>query len=461
MNSSSRRLRFLAVGIGFLGVVVAVTPTSLAGAGRPEAIDETAVARALTGVSLFLSNNAGSIETGITASCPLMTQDQFGWFMGQQGLAPRLDGWSVGLFMYDGVGSGAPGLSCGIDIPSFVGQPGGAPHGVRLEAIAVPDGSALGDLLGVVEGGRIVGPGSDDIGGEIGGTCYPGEVAICVLMWYRSGLAITTVLAGPVASVTESQTITLMTSMVPTMVQGLGRYAADFGPPPTTTPTTAAPTTTPAPTLDVAGARATLGEFVAAHPVGTSGPEVAGGLTCPSSTATAIAHAMSTAGLAPDVDPFLVTVRASAVAPGLATVSCGGNVMEALGQATVGVVPAYTPLLTVYDITGVATVEDVLAERPGLVQLQADVPTIGGVLYGSPCDVASGSGTFCVRLWHREHLVVMFEVSGNARPEFDGAATQVIRDLVPTVVDNLSTHATWSAAPPGLRRPSPPVRFAA
>ena len=371
--------------------------------------------------------------------------------MGQQDLAPSLDAWSVGLFMYDGVGSGAPGLSCGVDIAAHVAGGGdGAPHGVRLEAVVVPDGATFGDLLGVVEGGRVISPGAPEVGGEVGGACFPGEVVVCVLMWSRAGLAITTVLAGPAASVTEARTVALMTSMIPSMVRGLGRYATDFGPPPTAPATTAGPTTVPEPRLDIAAARATLAEFTADNPVGSSGPEVAGGLLCPTSTAAAITEAMSTAGLAPDLDPFLVSVRGSAIAAGLVTVSCGGDVIDALVQATAGVVPTYTPSLTVYDIAGVATIDHVLAERPGLVQIQTGTSEIGGALYGSPCDVASGSGTFCVRVWHREGFVVMFEVAGNARPDFDAAATSVITALIPIVVSNLAAHATWPTSTPGL-----------
>jgi hypothetical protein len=451
MNGSTHRHRMVAAGIGLLAVGVAVMPAPGAFASRPAVVDESSIERAVAGVSLFISENADALATGITAACPLMTRDEFGWFMGQQDLAPSLEGWSVGLFMYDGVGSGAPGLSCGVDIAGHVGGAGdGAPHGVRLEAVVVPDGATFGDLLGVVEGGRVISAGGPEIGGEIGGACFPGEVVVCVLLWSRSGLAITTVLAGPAASVTEARTIALMTSMIPSMVQGLGRYATDFGPPPTAPVTTAVPTTIPEPPLDIAAARATLAEFTAAHPVGTSGPEVAGGLGCPSSTAATIAETMSAAGLAPDLDPFLVSVRGSAIAAGLLTVSCGGDVIDALVQATAGVVPTYTPSLTAYDISGIATIDHVLAERPGLVQIQSGMSAIGGDLYGSACDVVSGSGTFCVRVWHRDGLVVMFEVSGNARPDFDAAATQVITGLVPIVVTNLATHATWPGSSAGL-----------
>jgi hypothetical protein len=250
--------------------------------------------------------------------------------------------------------------------------------------------------------------------------------------------------------VTERGTITLMSSMIPTIVQDLARHADETAPPTTTTPTTATPTTAPAPALDTAAARTTLAEFIAAYPVGTNGPEIAGGMTCPTSPPAAIGDAMSAVGLVPALDPFRVTIRGSAISPGLVTVSCGGDVIDALVQATAGVVPTYTPSLTVYDITGVATVDHVLAERPGLVRLQTNVPAIGGDLYGGPCDVASGSGTFCVRVWHREGLVVMFEVSGNARSGFDDAATQVITVLVPSVVSNLATRAAWPAPPAEL-----------
>lgn len=419
--------------------------------GRSTVVSEPVIERAVAGVSLFISENAASIATGITAPCPLMTSDQLGWFMGQQTLAPRLDGWAVELFMYDGVGSGAPGIACGVDIQAHVGQAGsGAPHGVRLEAVVVPDGATLGDLLGVVQGGVVIGPGAAEIGGEVGGTCYPGVYAVCVLMWTRAGLAITTVLAGPHADVTQEQTVTLMSSMIPTMVQGLADYASTAAPPSTTVPPSSAPATTPAITLDLAGARATVAEFIAANPVGTTGPIGVDGLVCPSISAAGVGDVMSAAGLAPAVDPFAVTVRSSAIAPGLVTVSCGGDVIDALVQATAGTVPTYTPSVTVYDITGVATIDHVLAERPGLVLLQSNVAAIGGDLYGSPCDVASGSGTFCVRVWHREGFVVMFEVSGNARAEFDAAATQAITTLAPAVVGNLATRAIWPVPASGL-----------
>ncbi len=489
MSSSRNRVR--AVGLGVAVLCAGVFPEVAASASTrtPRVVDETSIERAKTGISLFVIDNALTAETGIAAPCPMMTIDEFGWFMGQQGLSPNLAGWAVDLSFYDDVGDGAPAISCGVDVEAHLDQFGsGPPHGASLEAMLLPENATFNDVLGLVERAVPIGPGSPDIGGEIGGACYTGELAACIMMWHRSGLVFTTILAGPAADVTQERTIALLTSMVPTMVQGLAAYAdatvpgtpttaaatAPTVPAPTVpAPTVPAPTvpapTVPAPTvpvptvpvptvpvptsapapgaLDLAAARATLASFLAANPVGTDVVTAPGAtVVCPGSGPEQIGQAMTSLGLVPNLTGFRVKVEQSGIAPTLRTVSCGGDVIAALVDSMTATTTSHTPLLTMYDIAGIATLDQVLAERPGLTLLQSNVPTIGGDIYGATCDAASGTGTFCVRVWHREGFVVMVEIAGTAQPGFDQVATQLITTLVPGAVNDLATHATWPPA---------------
>jgi hypothetical protein len=216
--------------------------------------------------------------------------------------------------------------------------------------------------------------------------------------------------------------------------------------PPTTSTAPTSVTTVPS-TLGIAGARAGLAAFVASHPVGTDVLTAPGAaVVCPVSSVDGIAQALTGVGFTPNTDGFAVVVDESAIAPGLITVTCGGDVDQALFDAMDGLAVPHTPLLTMYDITGVATFDEVLADRPGLDLLQSNVPGIGGDLFSSPaCDIPRG--TLCVRLWHRDGLVVMTEIAGGFVPGFGAANTELITALVPTVVDDLARLAR----PAGLR----------
>ena len=217
---------------------------------RPSVIDEGMIERASSGVWGFIIN-APLEEDGatVTAPCPLVTPDEFGWFMGQQGLSPNLNGWRVSVFFEWNVG-GAPGIKCGVDTEAHLDQVGqGAPHGAILEAMVLPSSATFNDVLAIAEGATIIGAGGPEIGGEIGGVCYSGDLAICIAMWHRSGLVLNAVLAGPAADVTQDRAVSLLSSMIETMVAGLSEHANWTVPSAPTTiaaPTTAASPTTPA-----------------------------------------------------------------------------------------------------------------------------------------------------------------------------------------------------------------------
>lgn len=541
MNTTTIRHRLLAVGLVVCTLVGATAAGTTAGASadvpdvlRPE-LDDANVDQAIVGISLFVIDNSASLDSGITAPCPLMTTDQYGYFMGQQGLTANLAGWFVDLVYYTDIGSGAPGVTCGIDIDAHLDQIGtGPPHGGNIEAIVLPDDSTFNDVLALIERATLFGPGPADIGGELGGVCYSGDRSICIVMWHRAGMVITGILAGPSAEVTQDRAVALLTSMVPTTVQSLIDYAdlpapgasttvasptvpaATVAPatvpaatatsatvaPPTVPPTTAAPVTpttvalptippptvppatvapttaspvtvpvasvpvstipplvqptappgpTSAPTtppgpVDVSAARTTLADFIANNPIGTD-VGAGAGITppCPGSGDVSMSLAMTEVGLLPNMADYRVKVVESGIAPGLGVVACGGDVITALVAADPAV-PSHTPLLSMYDITGSATFDQVLAERPGVTLLQSNIPTIGGEIYGGDCGLPPADisvGTFCVRIWHREGLVIMIEVGGTGQADMDAAVTDVLLTLVPEVVNDLATNASW------------------
>ena len=185
----------------------------------------------------------------VTAPCPMMDLDEYGWFMGQQGLSPNLNGYAVHIFVEWNVG-GAPGIQCGVETEAHLAQVGqGAPHGAIIEALVLSSSRTFNDVLALAEGAAIIGPGSPEIGGEIGGVCYSGDLAVCIAVWHRSGLVLSTALAGPVADVTQDRAVSLLSSMVETMVAGLAEHAEWTVPgAPTTIP---APTTAASPTIGI------------------------------------------------------------------------------------------------------------------------------------------------------------------------------------------------------------------
>lgn len=555
MNTPTFRHRCLALGLG-LCTLVAATAAGTTSAERPSvpdrsprpALDDANVSRAITGISLFVIDNSADLDAGINAACPLMSTDQYGFFMGEQGLMPNLAGWLVDLIYYTDVGEGAPGVTCGVDIDEHLAQiDTGAPHGGNLEAIILPDDATFSDVIALIERATLFGPASADIGGELGGVCYTGARAVCVMMWHRAGMVVTSILAGPTNEITQERALALLTSMVPTMVQSLINYAD--APPPGTPSTVAAPTTAPAsvppvtaapvtvapvtiaPTVpaatiapvtvppvtvpavsvppisvpvtagtvpgqgpvssvpplvqgtvpatvavpptaggvsttttttgptptstvstptsgsfDLVAARATLADFVASNPIGLD-VGAGAGITplCPGSGVASIPLAMTEVGLVPEMSDFRVKVVQSGIAPGLGVVECGGDVIAAL-VGTDPSVPSHTPLLAMYDITGAATFDQVLAERPGVTLVQSDIPTIGGEIYGGGCAMAPAGvdiGTFCVRIWHREGLVVMIQIGGTGQAGLDTAVTDLLIRLVPEVVNDLATNVNW------------------
>jgi hypothetical protein len=425
----------------------------------PAVIDDAIISQASKGVWGFIMNAPLEADGAtVSAPCPLMTTDEFGWFMGQQGLSPNLNGWKVSVF-FDRNTGGAPGITCGVDTEAHLAQVGqSAPHGAVIEALALPPTATFNDFVAIAEGAAIIGAGGPDIGGEIAGVCYTGDLAVCIAMWHRGGLVLDAVLAGPTADVTQDRVVSLLSSMIETMVTGLAEHASGaplgvpIGQAPTTAPTTAAtPTTAAVPAVpsafDIAGARAGLAAFIASNQVGTDVLTAPGAeVVCPVSSVDGIVQLLTEVGLTPNTNGFAVTVEESEIAPGLITVSCGSDVDQAFMDAINGFTAPHTLLLTMYDVTGVTTFDQVLADRPGLELVQSDVPGIGGEIFGSGfCDIASGRNTLCVRIWHREGLVVMTVIAGASVPGFGAANTRLITALVPVVVADLSHVVTRSA----------------
>ena len=294
MNITTIRRPLLAFGLG-LSMVLGATAAGAASASTdaPDVVhphlDDANVDEAAVGITLFVLDNSANAGGTITAPCPLMTTDQYGYFMGQQGLTPNLAGWFVDVVYYTDVGMGAPGVNCGIDVDAHLDQIGaGPPHGGNIEAMSSP-------------------------------------------------------------SIRRSTTCSPSSS---------GR-----------------PCSAPAP---------------------------------PTSGASSVVSATP------------ATARSAS--------SCG------------------TALLSMYDITGVATFAQVLGERPGVTLLQSDIPTIGGEIYGGDCALPPADlsmGAFCVRIWHREGLIVMIEVGGTGQAGMGTGLTDVLFALIPQVVDDLATNASW------------------
>jgi hypothetical protein len=472
-------------------------------------IEDADVSLASIGLSLFILEHL-SEPSDLTDPCPLLLPDQVGYFMGQQGLAPTQNGYSVSLFREeDTVAEGATGVQCGVDIEASAANPDpAAPHAVLLDAFSTGTGEVTIQTLADSYGAPVLGPGAADVGGELTGFC--GAISgqpVCLLGWLRDPLVVEIGIGGP--GITLGNTTAVFNAMLPSIVESLVNFEPNSLPttiatpaptdvattvaaattvpaPPSTAvaptsaaaattvaatavastlptpslapvtvattatvPTTAFPSTVPAssaptPTvtagqLDTAAAKATLGTFLAANPIGTevvAGPGVVP--PCPALGPEPMATAMQQLGLQPNLDPFTVAVlERTDWAAGLAYVTCGANTGGAAAGIPDGVAPHFASV-DFYDITGAFTWEQVVATLPGSTPIED--PTTGGQITGGCVDLEA---TFCARLWHRDGLIVRLSLVAPAGQIDETVTTNLLLALVPQAVTDLATNAYW------------------
>ena len=260
------------IGGGMVAALVAVatataTPTGGARAAGavPSPITDDQIAEAGLGVMAFNLRNI-TVDP-VTEPCPVLAQDQLGWYLAQQGYAPNFTQYLVDIYYEDDVGEGYPGVDCVSDVEAAANPDPAAPHYPVVGAAYLPDGITFLDFLGGFQGQTLLTPAVSGIGGEVGGVCIP---TFCYLHWHRGSLVISVLVAGgrgTVDDITLAKTEALLIAMVPDVVANL-MATLDLG---MTATTTAAPTTTAAvPTTVVAAT--TTAVTATAMPTTTVGP---------------------------------------------------------------------------------------------------------------------------------------------------------------------------------------------
>jgi hypothetical protein len=109
---------FAVIGGGIVAALIAVTTATAtladdahAAGAAPSPITDADIAAAGLGVLAFGLRNLG-VEP-ITEPCPVLTQDQLGWYLAQQGFTPNFTGFSVDAYYDNDVGDGVSATTIG------------------------------------------------------------------------------------------------------------------------------------------------------------------------------------------------------------------------------------------------------------------------------------------------------------------------------------------------------------
>jgi len=234
---------------------VSAGPITLARPPAP-AITETDVTSAKLGLTVWMVGNLGNDDNPASPlTCPILRQDQVGFYMGNAGLAPSSTGYLVDIYYDDELGGGTPGVSCGPDLDASLDNPEPAtPHYLSFEALTLDGGTGtFADVIARYSDITLTtAPAPGDLGGEIASGCVSSDMALCLEIWHRDGLVIVMALVGSSSDISEPVAQQLLVTMLPEAVMSLGA-AAGTSVTPTVPPTIAtAPVTVPvSPTVPV------------------------------------------------------------------------------------------------------------------------------------------------------------------------------------------------------------------
>ncbi len=225
----------LATMAGAFALAGAATTASAAGAVEP-AVTDADVSLASLNVLTFALTNATADP--ITAPCPLISSDELGRFMGQQGFTPNLSTFAVDVYYEDEVGEGYPGIDCGADISAAENPDPAMPHYPVVGAAYLSDDITFQAYLDQLDGTVLTPAVADpNLGGEVGGLCTAGR--ICWLNWHRGSLVVSLIVAGGTGGdIDQARSEALLLSMVPTVVDNLIASIDTSDPVATTTPPT-------------------------------------------------------------------------------------------------------------------------------------------------------------------------------------------------------------------------------
>lgn len=257
-SATSRRRRVvsgagivLSAAASFAGLATGSVSAGPITPARPPApaITDTDVTSAKLGLTVWMVGNLGNDDSPASPlTCPILRQDQVGFYMGNAGLAPSSTGYLVDIYYDDELGGGTPGVSCGPDLDASLDNPEPAtPHYLLFEAFTLDGGTGtFADVIARYSDITLTtAPAPGDLGGEIASGCVSSDMALCLEIWHRDGLAIVMALVGPSSDISEPVAQQLLVTMLPEAVMSLGA-AAGTSVTPTVPPTIAtAPVTVP------------------------------------------------------------------------------------------------------------------------------------------------------------------------------------------------------------------------
>lgn len=231
-----RCIGLAAVAIGTVGAPV----VSAAGSGplRPASVFEASRSLALEAArarfGLFVEANplpeGGAAPAPPSAACPLAAPETISSAAGAVGsatpLQPQIDPWVAGTSTSpelrpdsaaQGVVQGIPIIRCTTSRPTE-----GQVTRPELFAISLTGGVTFGDVARLHAIDQILRSRPAGIGGEMAGACLDtADTATCVVLWQSSNLLLGMTLEGPPSAVNTGTAGTLLTDLVPDIVDTL------------------------------------------------------------------------------------------------------------------------------------------------------------------------------------------------------------------------------------------------
>lgn len=157
-------------------------------------------------------------------SCPVVRQDQLGFWLGERGWAATSNGYVIEAYKHQDVAIVA---SCGPDLETVIQSPDpAAPFGVVVEAAILLENVPFQALLDAQLPGQMtpVQSPNTDLRGWDAVYCVSQARDLCFVAWSRGGLAVSIIIAGPAGQLNEQNSTQLLHDLVPDAINNLGTY---------------------------------------------------------------------------------------------------------------------------------------------------------------------------------------------------------------------------------------------
>lgn len=206
----------LLVGGGSVSASVAAsTPPAGPAIGAEQILD------AKIGWSRFVAANFAT-PTSIPSPCPLLAPEAATAAVTSGGLVASA--LPAGVWLYrDATGAGIAGIACGNDLAK--GNDPGDSTSVVVEATVLDGQAEFPAYVTRLAGNNTPIVQDATLGGQTVSRCR-NDPFVCVAAWHHNGLIVAVRLDGPRSDQSETQALTLLTAIVPTVVTNLATVAA-------------------------------------------------------------------------------------------------------------------------------------------------------------------------------------------------------------------------------------------